>query len=474
MSESNRKQDLREISHLFLSSVRQRQTGNAAPPRRIAPAQRTDSPVDLTPEEIAHVAGMSRAQERGLALSVTVVLGSHFESSLSQRAGEYAAHLARSAGRVGLVEADSRTIAVTVFDSAANSIGSDHLETSSDARRLAGAMNELARDVDHWLLALPATRLAATHDLMQRASRFVLLSECDADGVVSAYRTLKGAADILRRGGNKSLPALSLALLNAADDRQAAAVFDKISSVTLQFLSWPIEMESRVGPARGISRHAIIQAVVSPGDSGDAAHWRVLTDFLNNIATSTLDGEELTQASIEQSPPDVADESPLSANSIAMSTATLSDAPILDHKDDDVLEVVGADDHTGILHAVISGSPSVWIECPVRPPMCPDARLAISRDRTLTLLAVPSRGLHDLRAIGEAYQWLQQNRALVAMALPQLAIDAHQLPRLQLFVDHADFSAETLKPLLHARHVSVTAYRKIRWSGRRGLLLDAA
>ena len=106
--------------------------------------------------------------------------------------------------------------------------------------------------------------------------------------------------------------------------------------------------------------------------------------------------------------------------------------------------------------------------------MCDDARLAVSRDRRLTLLAVTTKGLSDLRLIGQAYQWLSQNRALIAMALPQLAIDAHQMPRLQLLVDHADASAEVLQPMLHTGHVSVTAYRKVRFSGRRGLLLEAA
>ena len=38
----------------------------------------------------------------------------------------------------------------------------------------------------------------------------------------------------------------------------------------------------------------------------------------------------------------------------------------------------------------------------------------------------------------------------------------------------ADLSAEVLQPMLRAGHVNVTAYRKLRWSGRTGLLLEAA
>jgi hypothetical protein len=114
------------------------------------------------------------------------------------------------------------------------------------------------------------------------------------------------------------------------------------------------------------------------------------------------------------------------------------------------------------------------IECPIKPPMCPDASLAVSRDHRLVLLAVARQGLSDLQQIGRAYQWLIENRALIGMAVPQFAIDAHQLPGLHLLVDHADMSATILQPLLQTASVTVHAYRKLRWGGKTGLLLEAA
>src|SRR3978361_1055262 len=53
---------LSEIGHLFLSSVRERQTNGAPlpkrqPPGRSAPAARLEVSVDLTPEEFKHVCG---------------------------------------------------------------------------------------------------------------------------------------------------------------------------------------------------------------------------------------------------------------------------------------------------------------------------------------------------------------------------------------------------------------------------------
>ena len=83
-------------------------------------------------------------------------------------------------------------------------------------------------------------------------------------------------------------------------------------------------------------------------------------------------------------------------------------------------------------------------------------------------------GLQDLGSIGQAYRWLNENRALVQMALPQFAIDAHQMPSLHLLVDHADVSAEVLAPMLQNGHITIHAYRKLRWGGKTGLLLEAA
>jgi hypothetical protein len=106
--------------------------------------------------------------------------------------------------------------------------------------------------------------------------------------------------------------------------------------------------------------------------------------------------------------------------------------------------------------------------------MCPHASLAVSRERRLVLVGVARQGLSDLRAIGQAYRWLIENRPLISLAVPQFAIDAHQLPRLHLLVDHADVTADVLQPMLQSANVTVHAYRKLRWGGKTGLLLEAA
>jgi hypothetical protein len=142
---------------------------------------------------------------------------------------------------------------------------------------------------------------------------------------------------------------------------------------------------------------------------------------------------------------------------------------------DEVIDLPGdAATEQAVVAAVLGGSRGQMIECPVRAPMCPDARLAVTRDRGLVVLAVARKGLRELRLIAQAYRWAIENRALIAMAVPQLAIDPHRHPALTLIVDHADVSAEVLAPMLANDSVSVRAYRKLRWGGKTGLLLEAA
>jgi hypothetical protein len=122
----------------------------------------------------------------------------------------------------------------------------------------------------------------------------------------------------------------------------------------------------------------------------------------------------------------------------------------------------------------MSHSAGRLVDCSLRPPMCPHAVLAVSRDRKLVLLAVAKQGLSDLRSIGQAYRWMVENRNLIAMAIPQFNIDTPALPQLKLLVDHADLTADLIQPLLQSSHVTVQSYRKLKWGQKTGLLLEAA
>ena len=105
MSDDQTKRNLSEISHLFLSSIRELQTGNSPRPQRTPPpsqsSARANASMDLTPEEFAQVfgAGEDLAPPEPSPLDsavrhapVSVILGSHLNGKQFDRVKEYARH----------------------------------------------------------------------------------------------------------------------------------------------------------------------------------------------------------------------------------------------------------------------------------------------------------------------------------------------------------------------------------------------
>jgi hypothetical protein len=105
---------------------------------------------------------------------------------------------------------------------------------------------------------------------------------------------------------------------------------------------------------------------------------------------------------------------------------------------DDVIDLSGDE---AVLSAILRHRSGELVECPIVPPMCDKAKLAVARDRRIVLIGEAGHGLTDLRSIGRAYQWLVENRNLIAMAVPTVPIDAKLMPQLSLLVDRADASA---------------------------------
>src|SRR4051794_39400222 len=97
--EQEKKKSLSEISHLFLSSVRDTATGGVRPKRlrpgaprdAVSPQMpRPDVSVDLTPEEFAQVFGGNTAsqsddRERPAVAPVSAIIGSHLNGKQFDR-----------------------------------------------------------------------------------------------------------------------------------------------------------------------------------------------------------------------------------------------------------------------------------------------------------------------------------------------------------------------------------------------------
>ena len=512
------KRTLSEISHLFLSDVRDRHTGGAPRPQRVPPGQKPavepDIPAANTnaiPEPHQHLPGAANNaivdSETAPTPPITAVIAAHFGGEQPARVRQYAEHLAARIGRVGLIEVDGCEVRIACFEPDGDAVGL-HFDDApfpqsevNDARSLAEAIEELDWDVRHWLLAPSNLRCAETRLLMGSVRHWALLSTCDHDGVVSSYRALKGLCDIV--DGRK--PLLTLSLLDAGSEPEMVRVFGKLAGVCQQFLDWPVEPEPAVRPAPDVTEDPVL--VFRPDQPEGAGPWKVLADLAAraNGSESMVDDANIFskravgRTSVEErdgpaTPPVrhapaqeefVMNEQPRptpapTANSSSNEHRSTGDPVIAAEVTtsrtgtSEVLEISSDGTADSILAAILSRPESGLVECPVRTPMCPSARLTIDRDRRLILMAVAREGLAELRSIGQAYRWLIENRALIGMAVPQLAIDAHQFPRLRLLIDHADASADVLQPMLQSGHVTVQAYRRLRWGDRTGLLLDAA
>jgi len=478
---------LSEISHLFLSGVRQRQTQGAPPPLRKPPPPDPRLSIDLTPEEFAQTLGDSTARRSIEAPPVKALLASHMGARHLECARQYARNLAASGKRVGLIVIDVAEFQLITFDPAAGSEAqSGPPSTCLDARAIRDAINELNCDLDCWLLSVANPRVAEARALLRNVGHWILLSTPDHDGIVCAYRTLKGLADLGRRR-------LSVAAVDAREPAQAQRVFQKLSSVCAQFISWTVEPEPPIGSDLQVGECQVMccRTEHDKAQLASAAHWQIVAELVNEAASHA---EEEPPAPIDAAPPapaaaeagpaqspqpheTIADAMPATRPFASVgpqdegpAPAPFRPAPLMP----EVVDLADGNSEESIVSAVLRHSVNEVIECPIRPPMCPQARLGVSRERRIILIAVAGHGLGALKAIGQAYRWVNENRALLAMALPQFALDAHQLPHLRLLVDHADVNAEVLAPMFQVSTVSIHTYRRVRWGQRTGLLLDAA
>jgi hypothetical protein len=508
-----------EISHLFLSSVREKQTGGAVrpvrtPPKSLAspetPAPQAAPSIDLTPEEYAQVFAGSDAERSDAETSdvrippVTAIIAQHLNGRAVERVKDYARHLAANGERVGLLEVDGGEVRLMCFERSIEPNSGDpnpaEANEEFDGRLISESMAEMSWDLDRWLLVLPNLRSNESRQLLKLVDHWALLSTCDHDGVVSCYRTLKGLA-------NLHTPRMTLALMETTSETQAAKVHRKLCGVCLQFLGIELQAEPVVKPTRAVAEHVVAHCRLArdPAQLAISAQWLVVADFLSkakaqaadeksDVAHSKSQTTSMDETPMTQTTPEIEAEAtpvaptPVAAPAVApqftvrnpqVLPAPAVVAPVAMPVGGDAMgEVIdlpeGAGDEEAVLSAILAGARGELIECPVRAPMCPSARLAVTRERGLVILAVARKGLTELRSIAQAYRWLVENRALIGMAVPQLSIDGLRHPRLRLLVDHADVTAEALAPMLESATVSVQAYRKLRWGSKTGLLLEAA
>jgi len=437
---------LSEISHLFLSQLRD--GGRRPRPQRLPPgAARPSTPVSqetVCPKPVEPVEELKQ---------VCAVIAAHLAGDYRQRISQYAAYLASQHGRIGLIELADHEFRLTCFETGETEPAEPEILTTLDATRIAQTLNELAFDVKRWIISLADIRSDAARELLGQIPHWVLMCTADNDGVVSSYRTLKGLSE-------GSQPGLSLLVMDAANADEAETVYRKFAGVSRQFLDYELEREPAIAPVTGVTEQVLLRWQGPPQNPsvGSAPHWQAVTNFLEN----SREPEKIE-------PPPTA--SPFAAAQPPDPVMKLTPA-------EDLPEVIdlppGGNDDASILLAILHQQADAWVQCPIKPPMCPAAVLAVGRDHRLALWAIAGKGLSQLPLVSKAYHWMVENRDLIRLAVPQLSIDTQATPALRLLVDHADITADLLQPLLNSGTVTVEAYRKLRWGGRTGLLLEAA
>lgn len=497
---------LSEISHLFLSDVRKKQTDGTTPPTRTPPSSSTnawtqrpnepqppapkqptpkqagqfrgDLSVDLTPEEFAD---MMRPASAAVFKPARIVLAHHLGEAMADRVRDLAITLGQ--GRpVGVIYSDLSGVRVSIAESA-------HLPAEEcpaepfNAQRFRETLVELDQDVSEWLIVLPEPRTAEAAELLAHTAHWTLLAGADHDNVVAAYRTLKGVIGTQQ-------PEISVSIFGAESAEDVDRTARKLASVCQQFLKVSIQTGPAVLDCSDVNETCVMDALAD-----NNGHWQVLSALASGAAAPEVAAPAVApviakpaitqivaeKPSIQVTLPKISPEPVAPAAAVAKAVA--DHAPVMrmvpatslvDHDAETILDLLDADaTPEGILRSVLRGG-GEYVESPVHPPMLQQAAVAVGRDRRLTLIVVAKPGMMEFRTVATALRWMIENRTLIAMAVPQLAIDTSTEPALNLIVDHADASADALQPLLAAGSVKVTAYRKVRWSGRTGLLLQAA
>ena len=515
------------------------------------------------------------------------IVGSHLNGKQMQHAKEFARRLAATGKRVGVIELSSTEISLIRFEAdtrhnnAQSPVNPGDFSTRKLAlvspRQITDALEEMTSELDQWLMVFPGARGNELRLMLGELNHWIMLSSCDHDGLVSCYRSLKGALDQqINHSQNQFRPRLSLALIDGVDQSEMDKVYRKISSVCKQFMQYSVDKEFPAESSTPVSEYLMLRTAIA--DSARFAvspQWQAVMQFMraqnhgndmaptippenskskdqmpsdyedqNDLELSNEDSNQNTRSqhvsttaplmnelsdleheasateefdpvapianrSPRQSPSQSPNQSPKSAPPANRSGPTVAHgstkkpAPSYrtrnDHSDeaispsrprqgqlgrvpvsttDAVADVIELPDEnascSAIVSAVLRSRSSEMVECPITPPICPDARLAVNRDRQLVVVAASGHGLCDLRSIARAYQWLVENHKILCMALPQYAIDASIKPAMYLLVDHGDMNSELMQPLFETETVSIHGYRRLRWGARAGLLLEAA
>ena len=241
---------LSEISHLFLTDLRNASGHGREPPKRIPPgARNAEKPtIQPTPQPAANDLGADDTANFSVP-PISAVIGARLGGTLLERASQYASGLADElpVGLLVVEEGCLRLISVAQGNGDAEPASAEVLDDIS----LRAALMEMSCDIARWLVVLPDPRLPQARWLLGGIREWVLLVPAEHEGVVSAYRVLKGLCDLELPTGTDA-PRVTLAFVDAANAKATRRHARRLVGVCKQFLDLDVETADVEGaPAPG-------------------------------------------------------------------------------------------------------------------------------------------------------------------------------------------------------------------------------
>lgn len=218
----------------------------------------------------------------------------------------------------------------------------------------------------------------------------MLLSGCHQDGAIAAYRLLKGLVDVGK-------PAISVTAVDVRELAEAESLYRRLSSVCEQFLNLTLQPEPPLGDAFHIAECPILCCRLDQDKAqlASAGHWQLIAELIaGSQQAASAEPAPAAPAPVPQQEAPMPE--PMRIAPVAAPAAVSSPAPHVQSASSssaaqsDVIDLPDNDGDDAILSALLQHASGELIECPIRPPMASSARLAITRDRRLVLMALGS------------------------------------------------------------------------------------
>ena len=464
---------IREIGHLFLSSIREKagvEDGGAPfirkPPVRVPPA----------PLKLPAILGGVEESPRQLHASDLVEHGRPASTSRENESKPNRVHLVVAAecdGSRRLVESFARYLSAGVGSGAGvGDVGLLWVERSrvrlvavgecagGEMREadLASAVANLNKRAKQWVVAVVPGRLTDLDVVGMTTAR--ILAAGDDESVVAAYRCAKAVAADNRLGAHCEIVAEVM-----ASKRTAEGVVLRLEAASRQHIAESVKGGAIVAGSGfydvGARMAEVAIAAAVPSGIMQLIRGEVVEDIRPQESVGLQKQAEDKQSLIADTAPEVSHGSPRVASDSARSDSGQGVEERVIELSGNAVEALAADGQWGLKML------------PVRVPHLAEARLAVDGMGRVALLAEVSGGAEGLERLGQAYGWVCDSRELIAMvantATAGGGATAAAQPHLYLLVK----GSSRVGAMLARSNVTVVGYRVVRWGEKRGMLLAA-